>query len=306
MSESKYCSNCGVAITDPSSFCSSCGARVAGELAQQPATPAPGNVPHQGSMAHVPSVHGEPRPAASPPPASATPASGPPASPPPGGAPPDASSPSDKAPLRSRSWVPSAAIATSALLVTALVVILLLALGGSAGKNVKSASVTRTQALQLLAANGTTTVSRAAPGLYAVVKAGHLNVIVPAGWRATAQTASSATRAEFADPKQSSSTLTIVSEKGAGGNDHRRALAARKSIVRKGYAESAFGRVVFPGGREAWRLTYANAGTTHSTYFYSACHGEQGMVVDASAASPAFEHEQTTLAAAAASAEPLC
>jgi hypothetical protein len=192
------------------------------------------------------------------------------------------------------------------LIVAAIVVVLLLALGGSAGKNVKSTLVTREQALQLLAANGTTTVSRAAPGLFAVVQTPGLTALVPAGWRATAQAASGATRAEFADPQQPSSTLTIVAQKGAGGNDVKRALAARGRVKSKGYTENAFGRIAFPGGREVWRLSYTNAVVTHETYFYSACKGRDAMVVDVSASSNAFAKEQATLGVAAAGAEPQC
>jgi hypothetical protein len=186
------------------------------------------------------------------------------------------------------------------------VAVLLLALGGSAGKNVKSASATREQALQLLAANGTTTVSRAAPGLFALVTAGKLTASVPAGWRATAQTAGDATRAEFADPKDPASTLTIVAQKEASGSEHSRALAARKTLTGKGDAVRSLGTVAFPGGRQAWRLTYSAAGAVHETYFFSACNGGETMVVDIAATNSMLEHEQATLQAVAAGAEPQC
>jgi hypothetical protein len=289
MSNSKYCPDCGVAVTEPSVFCSSCGA----------ALDEPKQAPHAAAGAPAapgPAAQAGPQAVAG---AQSSAAQGPPA--------PGVGSPSG-APTEaaSRAWIPFAVIGGAIVGVAGLVVILLLALGGSAGNNVKSAAATRAQALQLLAANGTTTVSPAAPGLFAVVQAGRLNVVVPAGWRATAQAASSATRAEFADPKQPTSNLTIVDEKGAGGNNRGRALAARKSVSHKGYLENHFGRITFPGGRAAWQLTYTGAGATHATYFYSACNGSDAMVVDVSTTSQAFQKEQTRLGVAAASAEPLC
>jgi hypothetical protein len=187
-----------------------------------------------------------------------------------------------------------------------MVAALLLALGGSAGKNVKSAAATREQALQLLAANGTTTVSRAAPGLFALVTAGKLTTAVPAGWRATSQAAGDATRAEFADPQHPTSTLTIVAQKETAGSEHSRALAARKAVSGKGDAVQALGAVAFPGGRQAWRLSYSDSGVIHQTYFFAACNSSDAMVVDVSATSSVIEHEQATLQALAASAEPQC
>jgi hypothetical protein len=206
----------------------------------------------------------------------------------------------------SRNWIPVAAVGAGAVVALGLVVVLLLTLGGSAGKNVKSASATREQALQLLAANGTTTVSRAAPGLFALVTAGKLSAAVPAGWRATAQAASGATRAEFADPDHPASTLTIVAQKRGGGNDHKRAVSARQAVSGKGDTVSSFGPISFPGGRQAWRLTYTAAGVTHATYFFSACNTHVAMVVDVAATSNVFQQDQSSLEALAASAEPRC
>jgi hypothetical protein len=195
----------------------------------------------------------------------------------------------------------------AAVLVAGLVAALLLALGGSAGKNVKNSAVTREEALALLAANGTTTVSSAAPGLFALVTAGKLRTIVPAGWRATAQAQGRTTRAEFASPTHPSSTLTIVAQAGSRASDHARAGAAETAVRRKGYVISSYGRVTFPGGREAWHLTYADSTSTHETYFYSTCKGgSTAMVVDTAASTRAFSQEWPALEAAAASAEPMC
>jgi hypothetical protein len=206
----------------------------------------------------------------------------------------------------SRNWIPIAAIGGAALVALGLVVVLLLTLGGSAGKDVKNASATREQALQLLAANGTTTVSRAVPGLFALVTAGKLSAAVPAGWRATAQAAGGATRAEFADPAHPASTLTIVAQKGSGGSDHGRAAAARHTVSAKGETVGSFGAIAFPGGRRAWRLTYTASGVTHTTYFFSACNTHVAMVVDVAATSSVFQQQQSSLEALAASAEPQC
>jgi hypothetical protein len=227
---------------------------------------------------------------------------------PPSGAPwPGASSPSgDQPQTSSRNWIPIAAIGGVALVALGLVVVLLLTLGGSAGKDVKSASATREQALQLLAANGTTTISRAAPGLFALVSAGKLSATVPAGWRATAQAAGDAMRAEFADPAHPASTLTIVAQKVNGGSDHKQALSARKAVSSKGDTVSSFGPITFPGGREAWRLTYTATGATHATYFFSACNTHIAMVVDVATAGNVFQQQQGSLQELAASAEPQC
>ncbi|MHB8243420.1 MAG: hypothetical protein ACYDHN_15710 [Solirubrobacteraceae bacterium] len=192
------------------------------------------------------------------------------------------------------------------VLVVAVIAVLLVTLGGSAGKDVKSASVTREQALRLLAANGTTTVSAAAPGLYALVSTGKLSAVVPAGWRATAQAAGATNRAEFADPKHHGSTLTIVSEPGQAGSDHGRASSAEQAVKRKGLTVSSYGPVSFPGGRRVWHLTYTDGGVTHATYFFSACDDHSAMVVDVASLSGMFEQEQSKLQAAAAGAQPLC
>jgi zinc-ribbon domain len=284
----EYCPNCGVAISEPSSFCGRCGAALA-EPSQPVAGPAAPAAPSALSASQ-----------AGPPPGQSAPPSGPaPTDTAPGGG--------EQAPKASRRWVPFAAVGGAAVLVAGLVVALLLALGGSAGKNVKSSAATREQALALLAANGTTTVSNAAPGLFALVTTGKLTTIVPAGWRATAQAAGATTRAEFADPKNPGSTMTIVAQSGGGGSDHNRAGAAERAVRRKGYKVSSYGPITFPGGREVWHVTYADSTSTHETYFYSACKGGRAaMVVDIAAPSSIFQHEQPALEAAAASAEPLC
>ncbi len=306
---SEYCHNCGRQITEPSAFCSGCGAA----LTEPELVGATSAVTTQGGDASPPRT----------PPATTTPETMPPAATPPGGTvsgpaapagtpPPGAPTPSSPSPAggqspgSSRNWIPIIAIGGATLLALGLVVVLLLTLGGSAGKDVKNASATREQALRLLAANGTTTVSRAAPGLFALVSAGKLEAAVPAGWRATAQAASGATRAEFADPAHPASTLTIVAQKGSGASDHRRAASARHAVSAKGETVSSFGPIAFPGGRQAWRLTYAAAGVTHTTYFFSACNTHVAMVVDVAATSSVFQQQQSSLEALAASAEPQC
>ena len=305
MSQPKeFCHNCGAAISEPSAFCGSCGAALA--------TPQPSAAPTVAATAQTPAA----TQSAGAPPAPTMPGpqggshgtapvdQGPP---PPGAQPPATPSPvGSQSQKSSRSWIHFAAVAGAAVLVAALVAVLLLTLGGSAGKNIKSTSATRQQALQLLAASGTTTVSSAAPGLFALVSTGKLSAIVPAGWRATAQAASGTTRAEFADPKHAGSTLTIVAQGAGGGNAHKQAGAALRAVKSKGDTVSSYGPITFPGGREAWQLTYTDAGLTRETYFYSACSGRAAMVVGVAASAATFQQEQTTLGAVAASAEPSC
>jgi hypothetical protein len=301
----KYCYNCGVAIDEPSAFCGSCGAALTEPATAE--TPPSGNAAERSTASASPNA-GRPmsKAAADDGRASqlATSAGqdGSPPGQPAGSISPDSTPPSQN----SRKWIPFAAVGGAAVVVAGLVATLLLALGGSAGTNVKGASVTREQALALLAANGTTTVSNAAPGLFALVTTGKLSTIVPAGWRATAQVGDGTSRAEFADPKHSGSTLTIVAQAQSRGSDHGRANAANQAVHRKGYTVSAYGHIEFPGGREVWRLTYADPTATHETYFFSACNGGTAMVVGISAASSAFHQQQPALEAAAASAEPLC
>lgn len=328
MSEHReYCENCGVAIGEPSAFCGNCGAALSAPEPIAATATAAGATAH-GEVAgagapSTPTQRGSSQATQTPgttrattsvvdtgaqrretPPLGGTPPPGtPPTGAPPVGAPIPAS---EQPPEKSRKWIPFAVIGGGALLILAMVAALLLALGGSAGKNVKSASATREQALQLLAANGTTTVSRVAPGLFALVTTGKLTTAVPAGWRATAQTAGDATRAEFADPQHAASTLTIVAQKEASGSEHDRAVAARKAVSSKGDAVRSLGSVTFPGGRQAWLLTYSAAGVTHETYFFSACNNDDAMVVDVAATTSLLEHEQASLQAIAASAEPKC
>jgi hypothetical protein len=303
MSQPKeFCHNCGVAIGEPSAFCGSCGAALAtpsaapavAATAQTPAATQPaGSRP----ASTTPSPQGGSHGASAVGQSSTPPGATPPATPPPAG------SQSQKS---QRNWIPFAAVGGAAVLVAALVAVLLLTLGGSAGKNIKNTSATRQQALQLLAASGTTTVSSAAPGLFALVRTGKLTAIVPAGWRATAQAASGTTRAEFADPKHAGSTLTIVAQGAGGGNAHKQAGAALRAVKSKGDTVSSYGPVTFPGGREAWQVTYTDAGLTHETYFYPACGGKAAMVVGVATSAAIFQQEQTTLGAVAASAEPSC
>jgi zinc ribbon protein len=291
-----YCHNCGVALNEPSAFCSSCGAPLAEPHALAAAAVAATNQPP--SRQHVPmGVQGPERTRMSERQAQAPlPRESPPAAPPsveePGATP--------------RRWIPFAAVSAAATLVAALVAILLLTVGGSAGKDVKSNAVTREQALALLAANGTTTVSSAAPGLFAFVTTGKLTTIIPAGWRATSQTTNSATRAEFADPKHPGSTVTIVAQSATPASNHGRAAAAMKAVKVNGGVVISSGAARFAGGRDAWQLTYTDHGNTHQTYFYLACNAKTAMIVDVAVAAQLFPRTQGTLAAVAASAEPSC
>ncbi len=202
--------------------------------------------------------------------------------------------------------MPYAVAGGAAVLLGGLVIALLVVLGGSAGSNVKAASPTQRAVQKLLAAEGTTFVSPAAPGLYAFVQANRLQALVPAGWRATAQSGTGIGRAQFTDPKQSNNTLTIVDQAGAAGGDRTQASIARGGAAAKGYMVAFFGQVRFPGGRTAWRLTYTTGGVTSSIYFFQACNGSRTEVVHVSAPSQSFAQQATALGVVAASAEPLC
>jgi hypothetical protein len=149
-------------------------------------------------------------------------------------------------------------------------------------------------------------VSSAAPGLFALVSTGKLTAIVPAGWRATAQAANDTTRAVFTDPKRAGSSLTIVAQSTGHGNAHDEAGAALKAVKKTGDTVNSYGPVTFPGGREAWQVTYASAGLTDETYFFSACSGKTAMVLAVEASTAVFQREQATLGAVAAGAEPVC
>ena len=284
---SSFCANCGTRLTEPEPIGASSAVTnssptgnstpaqgtptvtaAATQGAAQPPKAPPRGAPESPSATAAAAQRGASAQSAAPQsaaPQSATPSGASPGARPPGAIPPGATppgtppggpwsgpTPAGEPPSKGgRKWIPIAAVSCGALVALGLVVVLLITLGGSAGKDVKSASATREQALQLLAANGTTTVSRAAPGLFALVSAGQLTAVVPAGWRATAQTAATATRAEFADPAHPTSTVTIVAQKGAPDNSHGQALAARKTVSAKGNAIGSFGHISFPGGRRS-------------------------------------------------------
>jgi hypothetical protein len=299
----EHCQNCGVLITQPSAFCGNCGAALA-------PPPAPQTANSAGSAAPPPSASTPPM--VQPPPApipqmQASPSS-PPGQGPPPAAPPPATpqQPAGDSPKDSRNWIPYAAVGGAVVAIAALVAVLLLTLGGSAGKNLESAAVTRQQALQLLADSGTTTVSSAAPGLFAFVKVGKLTTIVPAGWRASAQNGSGTTRIQFTDPKRAGSALTIVAQDADGEDTHRQAAAAFKAVKKTGSKVGSYGSVTLPGGRAAWQVTYLKAGMTNETYFFSACSGKAAMVVDVAEPAAIFTREQATLQAVADSVEPAC
>lgn len=305
--ENNYCPHCGDAISEPGAFCGACGSALGtgGSRAASPdaalrpsvPTPSPAAAPHS-APARAPSptmrdVGADPAPA--------TPHSGPP--PPAHPIPP---APTAAPATGGRRWIPYAVVGGAAVLLAAIVTTVLLLISGSAGSNVKAASATRSDVQKLLAAEGTTVVSPAAPGLFALVRANRLQALVPAGWRATAQTGTGIGRAQFTDPKQSSNTLTIVDQNGAGPGDRAEAVLARSGAVAKGYPVSYFGQDQFPGGRIAWRVTYAAASITNTIYFFQACNGTRSEVVHVSAATKTFAAQAATLGLLAASAEPLC
>jgi hypothetical protein len=301
----EYCHHCGVPITEPSSFCGHCGAPLATAREPQPVAVGPGEQTHAARTTTTPnrSMAGAPQPRGSHQNATALGEDAPEI---PRTRTSSAPAADGESARSSRRWLPGALVGGGTTLVAAVVAVLLLTLGGSAGKNVKNANATRQQALQLLAASGTTTVSSAAPGLFALVTTGKLSAIVPAGWRAAAQTTTSTTRAQFANPKSTGSSITIVAQGTRGENAHNQAGAALHAVRSKGAAVSSYGAIMFPGGREAWQVTYAETGLTHETYFYAACNGMAAMVVDVAAPTARFQRERTAFGATAASAEPSC
>jgi hypothetical protein len=317
MTQGEFCPNCGSRIQETGAFCTDCGEPLAEpEVPRAPAAVGAETVPEPAAasraqprvatsaqrQARAPlTTQPQQRPAPS---SGAQPPGGPPPGPPRSPQPPtqDGAQPSGR---RSR-WAPLALAGLGVFLVAGVAIALLLAVGGSAGTSVKSASATRQQALEVLASSGTTTVSPAAPGLFAVVQTPSLYVTVPAGWRATAQSSGGVARAEFAESKQGGSTLVVVAEKGAGGQEVKRALAARRRTRQHQYAIGGFGRVTFPGGRQVWRLAYTQGPSMHETYFFSACGNRTGVVIDTSAPSASFAKLQGTLLVAASGTEPKC
>ena len=318
MTEGGFCPNCGGRIEEASAFCTHCGKPLAKPEAPRPpaavgadavAEPtalsqAEPRVSASAQREERPRVIAQPQQRPAPPPVGPppgglppTPAHSPQPPPPPGGAQPSG--------RRSR-WAPVALAVVGVLVAAGVAIALLLAVGGSAGTSVKSAAATRQQALEVLASSGTTTVSPAAPGLFAVVQTPSLYVTVPAGWRATAQSSGGVARAEFAETKQGGSTLVVVAEKGTGGQEVKRALAAMRRTRQHHYAIGGFGRVTFPGGREAWRLAYTQGPSMHETYFFSSCGNRTGVVIDTSAPSASFAKLQGSLLVAASGTEPKC
>jgi hypothetical protein len=321
-----YCPHCGNSITEPGPFCGNCGGSLAepatagrpGQAAHatQPTQSVPGGAAAPGAPPMQPQRNAppeqphraapvQPQPGRERPPSAGAPGAAQPASPPPPVEPPPAPADAAGEDAPRRVWLPYAAVGGAVVALAGIVAVLLVVLGGSAGRNVKSASATRKQALQLLAANGTTTVSAAAPGSYALVSAGKIAAIVPAGWRARGQSSGPTARAQFADPRSGGAAMTIVAEP-AHGSDHGRAAAAVGALHHRHVAVRSDGAVELPGGRKIWRLVYTDSGLAHATYFFTACNGKTSVVVDAAAAPARFDGEKGTFQALAGGAEPLC
>jgi hypothetical protein len=118
-----------------------------------------------------------------------------------------------------------------------------------------------------------------------------LTGLVPVGWSGGAATSAPAgtVKAAFDEPRQPDFRLVVTVERPAPGTDRlqaarlRAAGLRRLAMTRLGYVEHFFGRILFPGGRPAWLLSYESDGFSHATYIDTACKPGVAMTVEISA-----------------------
>jgi hypothetical protein len=91
-------------------------------------------------------------------------------------------------------------------------------------------------------------------------------------------------RAAFDEPRQPDYRLVVTAQRPARGTARLRAAALRRlAMTRLGYVQHFFGRVLFPGGRPSWLLTYESDGFWHAAYIDTACKPGVAMTVEVSA-----------------------
>jgi hypothetical protein len=122
----------------------------------------------------------------------------------------------------------------------------------------------------------------AAPAGTVDAAVGTVNTAAAAGAVNTA--AGRTVRAAFDDARQPDYRLLITAQRPARGTARLRAARVRRlAMTRLGYVEHFFGRVLFPGGRPSWLLTYESDGFSHATYVDTACKPGIAMTVEISA-----------------------
>jgi hypothetical protein len=113
-----------------------------------------------------------------------------------------------------------------------------------------------------------------------------LTGLVPVDWSGGAVAAAPAgtVRGAFRQPRQPDYRLVVTAERPAPGTARLRAAGLRALAMRRlGYVEHFFGRILFPGGRPAWLLSWESDGFSHATYIDTACKPGVAMTVEISA-----------------------
>jgi hypothetical protein len=133
-----------------------------------------------------------------------------------------------------------------------------------------------------------------------------LTTLVPVGWSGGDGAAPAGTvNASFEDPHQPDFRLSVSAARPARGTARTRAVRLRRQAsTRLNYTLHFFGRVLFPGGRPVWLLSFDSDGFAHVVYVDTACQPGIAMTIEISA--PNRSELQGIAAPVAASADPKC
>jgi hypothetical protein len=123
--------------------------------------------------------------------------------------------------------------------------------------------------------------ARLGSGLH-VYRSAELSVLVPDGWSGgRVDVPAGVARVVYVDPVDTRRRVIVTAERMVTLSARRRARLARVEARTRGdYRERFFGRVLFPGDRPAWLLTYDTINAFRAVYVYSACVPTVGMTVE--------------------------
>jgi hypothetical protein len=148
--------------------------------------------------------------------------------------------------------------------------------------------------------------SKSAGPRFRLFQTSGLSTLVPVGWSGGLEAGRAGTvKAGFDDPAKPDFQIVETAVRPARGTARLRATRLRAvATARLGYAQHFFGRVLFPGGRPAWLLSYESDGFSHVIYVDTACMPGIAMTVEVSA--PSRSELQAIAEPVAASSGPQC
>lgn len=200
--------------------------------------------------------------------------------------------------VQSREWLPIAAVVALVLTLVGGTVVLLVALGGEAGNDVKvTAPPDEKDRVRALAADTT---------LYSSFQTSRLIGVNPAGWSLghRDQRQGQELIATWIDPLARDSQLEIASQPGAKSAANR-AEAARSDARRQvDYRQRSFGKVRLAGGRSAYLLAFTSVNGAEIDYFFNRC--KTGVRVRGIASRKRIAELQPRLDVVAAVVQPKC